>query len=166
MRYLVALVCLGLLVAIPYKVAGETVPDDWYVYIHVWLGKAHNQLTIGQNKKASEGFDRSWETPVASMFLVGRVSSFFYHPEWGRKSHFFWRDIRPLNGLPREWEFRVKTKKPNEEVQLKWDLSRVKDGLKLYLKRKEDKEYINLHTEKSYSYKSTAKEAVFILKAE
>ena len=166
MHKFINLVLLALLVSIPCEAAEKATTEGWYADIHIYQDRAHNKLTIGQNIKATEGPDRKWETPIPKTFMIGGVSSFFYHPEWKQSSPHFWRDIRPLGKLPRTWEFTVKTQKANVEVEFNWDVGRVKKGIVLYLKKKEDKEYINLHKQKIYTYKSAVKVAGFLLKAE
>jgi hypothetical protein len=151
----------------PGEVAYGAELNGWYAYINVGVDEAYKRLTIGQNKQAKEGHDKLWESPVPKTFLsAGIVEPYFYHPEWKQDSPFFWRDIRPLGKLPRTWEFTVKTKKPNVEVELNWDLGRVRKDVGLYLKRKEDKEYIDLHKKKIYTYQSALRESKFLLKAE
>jgi hypothetical protein len=160
------LVSLLLVLSFPCVAAAKADAGEWYADIHVYLDRAHNKLTVGQNKEALEGHDRKWETPIPKNFLVGGVSSFFYHPQWKQSSPHFWRDIRPLGKLPRIWEFTVKTQKPNVKVDLNWNLGRVGKGIGLYLKRKDDKEYINLGKQREYTYQSPLKKTVFLLKAE
>ena len=163
MHNLAAVVLLGLLFASPCHAAEKT--NDWYADIHVWVGRAHNRLTIGQTAKATDGHNFG-ETPIPKTFLTGGVSSFFYHPEWKKKSPHFWQDIRALGKLPRTWEFTVKTQKPNVEVELSWGLWLVKRGIDLYLKRKTDNEYFKLRNKKIYIYKSAVTKTIFLLKAE
>ena len=160
---------LALFSSVPCEAAEYANTKSWYADIHIYQGRAHNKLTIGQNIKATEGPDKNWETPIPKTFMSGGVSSFFYHPEWKKISPHFWRDIRPWGKFPRTWQFTdvtVKTRKTNVEVELNWDVGRVKKGIRLYLKRKEDKEYINLHNKKIYTYKSALTKTGFLLKAE
>ena len=131
----------------PGEVAFGAERSGWYAYIYVGVGEHYKRLVIGQNEQAKEGYDLLWESPVPKTFLsAGVVQPYFYHPEWKKESPFFWRDIRPAGGLPRIWEFVVKTKQPNVELKFKWDLSRVEKGIRLYLKIKEDN--IKLHNKK------------------
>lgn len=157
------LIMLGLAFNKPGVCADEG--EGWYADIHLRVGKAHNRLTIGQNERATEGHDNLWESPIPEQFLIGAVRSYFYHPEWKQESPFFWRDVRPMGGLPREWEFRIRTIEPNVEVQISWDLARVKKGIKLYLQEKGAEKQIVLNREKVYSYKIAGKEKVFLIKA-
>lgn len=163
MHNIVVVVLLLLLCGVPCQADGKE--KDWYADIHVWVGKAHSRLTVGQAEEATDGHNIG-ETPIPKMFLVGGVSSFFYHPQWKQSSPHFWRDIRSLGKLPREWEFTVKTQKPNVKVEMNWGLGRVGEGIGLYLKRKDDKEYIDLRKEREYTYQSPLKKTVFQLKAE
>jgi hypothetical protein len=149
------------------KVAAETDITNWYAYIYVGVSGAYKRLVVGQDERATEGHDDFWESPVPKMFLEsGIIRPYFYHPEWRKSSPFFWRDMRPLGGLPMTWEFIVKTKRPNVNVRLKWDLSWVKENIRLYLKKKEDAKYINLHKSEDYTFQSVARENVFLVKAE
>jgi len=143
--------------------AGNT---RWFAYIHVAVEKVSKRLVLGEDAKAAEEHDY-WEAPVPRMFLDSAlVRPYFYHPEWQQETPFFWRDIRPPGGLPRTWEFIVRTKKPNMTVKITWDLKQVRKGITLYLKRRQDKNYINLQKEKSYAYRSSKRGEVFLIKAE
>ncbi len=173
-RKYAVLIIIELLLILPLVVltTGEVVygvekQQRWTAYIYVEVANASKRLVLGQDEKATEGHDAFWESPVPKTFLEGGVvRPYFFHPEWRKSSPFFWRDMRPMGGLPRTWEFFVKTKKPRVEVRLKWDLTQVKKGIKLYLKKKEDKRYINLQKEKLYIYKSSPGGNRFFIKAE
>ena len=174
MRKLTVLILTNLLLILPPVVLapgevafGAEKKDRWMAYIYVGVHGASKRLVLGQDKNATEGHDDYWESPVPKMFLEsGIIRPYFFHPQWRKSSPFFWRDMRALGGLPKTWEFFVKTKKPRVEVQIKWDLNQVKKGVVLYLKMKEDKRYINLQKEKRYIYKSSPRGNRFFVKDE
>src|SRR4030042_2644615 len=78
---------------------------DWEVTLQVEAGNGHNQLVLGADDTATDGYDPVWEVYA---LLDGKIKAYFPHPEWGMVHDVFWRDIRAHDtGMTKEWSFEI-----------------------------------------------------------
>ena len=86
-----------------------------------------NTLILGSALDATDGFENAYE---ARAILSGNLMAYFYHPEWGMETPYFWSDIKDPS-LPGEWPFYVSSQYTGRDIVLSWALENVPDTLNL-----------------------------------
>ena len=123
---------------------------EWEVTLRVEAGTGHNELFLGADDTATDGYDPLWE--VYAM-LGGEIEAYFPHSEWGMVHQVFWRDIRAkAPGTTTEWLFEVNSSLNNNDFTIKWDLSRVPDNYAIVLTDDNTAQQIDMHSTTSYSF--------------
>ena len=118
--YLISICTICALFILPCSAAAQA---DWEVGIRVESGAANNQLTVGADDTATDGYDVLWDTPA---LLGGEIEAVFPHPEWGLVHQVFHRDIRAHSpGSAIEWTMEVTTTLINPAMTVSWDLSSI-----------------------------------------
>lgn len=112
---------------------------EWEVSMRVEAGGGHNDLILGADATATDGYDPIWE--VYAM-LGGQLEAYFPHPEWNMVHNIFCRDIRAkAPGKTTEWSFVADSSEDesgnpylyNYNFTIRWDLSNVPDNYVIFL---------------------------------
>ena len=85
-----------IMTALP-AIAGGRYGSTWETTISVSYGNDTSLLTLGGDKTATDGFENRWETRA---LLAGNIKAYFYHPEWGKETPYFWSEIKDFS-LPK-----------------------------------------------------------------
>lgn len=121
----------------------------WETTISISYGNDTSLLTIGGDRTATDWFDNRWETRA---MLAGSIQAYFYHPEWGKETPYFWSDIRDLR-LPKEWSFYVYSTVSNQLLEMRWDgYSNIPDTVQLYLIDDTASVTIDMKAQSTYTY--------------
>jgi len=110
-----------------------------------------SRLILGAATDATDGFENAYETRA---IIAGYLSAYFYHPEWGVDTPYFWTDIRSAS-LPNEWVFYVACSYTNRNVSVRWTLD-VPEGLELYFTDDATGEVVVMTGTDSYQYLNTS----------
>lgn len=141
-----------IMTALP-AIAGGRYGSTWETTISVSYGNDTSLLTLGGDKTATDGFENRWETRA---LLAGNIKAYFYHPEWGKETPYFWSDIRDLS-LPKEWVFYISSTLANQELVMRWDISSVPQEItSLYLVDEVTAAIIDMKTQVAYTYINTS----------
>src|SRR3990167_7529990 len=120
----------------------------WETTITILYGNDNARLTIGGDMTATDDFENRWETRA---MLGGSLNAYFYHPEWGLETPYFWSDIKDLN-LPKEWTFYAASNYINQQISMHWDMADVPDAVQLYLIDSAADITIDMRAQSSYTY--------------
>ena len=121
-----------------------------------------NKLILGQAENATDGFESGYDVRAT---LSGNFQAYFYHPEWGMDTAYFWNDVRDA-ALPKEWVFYVNSSYINKETVIRWNFKNVPDSLKLHFVDTDSDVVVDMKENNSYSYLSTSVSArQFIVRA-
>lgn len=111
-----------------------------------------NTLILGQAKDATDGFENAYESRA---ILSGYLMAYFYYPEWGVDTAYFWSDIK-RETLPKQWQFYVASQYTNRDITLRWSLGDVPETLNLYLVDETSGDIIDMKSASAYSYFNTS----------
>src|SRR4030043_34457 len=64
---------------------------EWEVTLRVEAGGGYNELVLGADATATDGYDPVWEVYA---LLGGEIKAYFPHFDWPMVHQVFWRDIR------------------------------------------------------------------------
>ncbi|HBR16139.1 MAG: hypothetical protein A3G39_07780 [Deltaproteobacteria bacterium RIFCSPLOWO2_12_FULL_43_16] len=141
-----------IMTALP-AIAGGRYGSTWETTISVSYGNDTSLLTLGGDKTATDGFENRWETRA---LLAGNIKAYFYHPEWGKETPYFWSEIKDLS-LPKEWVFYISSTLTNQELMMRWDISSVPQEItSLYLVDEAAAAVIDMKTQAAYAYINTS----------
>ena len=123
---------------------------DWEVTLRVEAGTGHNQLVLGADDTATDGYDPVWE--VYAM-LDGYIKAYFPHPEWGMVHDVFWRDIKAhAPEMTKEWSFIVDSSLNNYNFTIRWDLSKIPKNYEIVLIDDSTGQVTDMRSAASYSF--------------
>lgn len=141
-----------IMTALPAIAAGRY-GSTWETTILISYGNDTSLLTLGGDKTATDGFENRWETRA---LLAGNIKAYFYHPEWGKETPYFWSDIRDLS-LPKEWVLYISSTLANQELVIRWDISSVPQEItSLYLVDETTSAIIDMKMQAAYTYINTS----------
>jgi hypothetical protein len=131
---------------------------EWEVTLRVEAAGGHNDLVLGADATATDGYDPVWEVYAR---LGGYLEAYFPHPEWGSVHDIFCRDIRAK--APRkttEWLFEVDSAEDesgnpylyNYNFTITWDLSNVPDNYTIFLIDDTTSQQMDMRSITSYSF--------------
>jgi hypothetical protein len=143
-----ALLALFLLAAPVPALAGGHFGCSWEATISVRYGEDITHLTVGGDPTGTDGYDNLWEMRA---LLGGDLQAYFYHPEWGKETPYFWSDIRGMR-IPDDWNFYVSFVYTDMPVDIYWDLSAAPDTLEFYLVDGYNGTTIDMRSRSSYVY--------------
>lgn len=123
----------------------------WKADITVSAMTDSNRLILGQAGDATDGFENSYE---GRALLSGNLMAYFYHPEWGVDTAYFWSDIKDAT-LPKEWVFYINSQYADKDITLKWNL-KAPDTLKVYIVDDTLGTVVNMRENSSYIYRNTS----------
>ena len=104
---------------------------EWEVMLRVEAGSGHNELVLGADATATDGYDPVWD--VYAM-LGGKIKAYFPHFDWPMVHQVFSRDIRAkAPGKTTEWLFEVDSSLNNNNFTIRWDLSRLPKNYTIFL---------------------------------
>ena len=148
---IMSIVLILLLIAAPASAKGRY-GANWETTITIIYGLDNVRLTIGGDKTATEEFENRWETRA---ILAGSLNGYFYHPEWGLETAYFWSDIKDLT-FPKEWTFYLASGYVNQQISMNWGLADVPDTIELYLTDTTAGVAIDMRAQTSYTYLNTS----------
>jgi hypothetical protein len=131
---------------------------EWEVTLRVEAGGGHNDLILGADATATDGYDPVWE--VYAM-LGGYLKAYFPHPEWGMVHNVFCRDIRAkAPEKTTEWLFVAESSEDeggnpylnNYNFTIVWDLSRIPEDYTIFLRDNTTAQQIDMRLNSSYSF--------------
>jgi hypothetical protein len=122
---------------------------EWEVALRVEAGTGHNELVLGADGTATDGYDPIWE--VYAM-LGGEIEAYFPHSEWGMVHQVFWRDIRAKASGITEWLFEVNSSLTNSDFSITWDLSKVPDNYAVILTDETTAQEVDMLAAPSYDF--------------
>lgn len=123
---------------------------EWEVALRVEAGTGHNQLVLGADATATDGYDPLWE--VYAM-LGGEIEAYFPHPEWGNVQQVFSRDIRAkATGKTTEWSFVIDSSLNNNDFIIRWDLSKLPANFTIFLIDDTTAQQIDMHSTATYGF--------------
>ncbi len=136
---------------LPQNVFAE---PDWQVKLTVAAGTAYNNLVLGTDSTATNGYDPQWDTYA---LMGGTVEAYFPHTDWGVPHQQFHRDIRAhAPGSAIEWSITVSSSLTNENFTISWDLSSIPDANPIILIDDSLGQQTDMRTSGSYSFTYTA----------
>jgi hypothetical protein len=131
---------------------------EWEVTVRVEAAGGYNQLVLGADATATDGYDPLWEVYAK---LGGYLEAYFPHPEWDMVHNIFCSDIRAkAPGKTTEWSFVAESSEDeggnpyldNYDFTIRWDLSRVPDNYTIFLRDNTTAEQIDMRLATSYSF--------------
>jgi hypothetical protein len=123
---------------------------EWEVTLRVEAGTGHNQLVLGADATATDGYDPVWE--VYAM-LGGEIAAYFPHFDWPMVHQVFWRDIKAkAPGTITEWLFEVDSSLNNYDFTIRWDISRVPENYTIFLIDDSTGQGIDMRLSSSFSF--------------
>jgi hypothetical protein len=123
---------------------------DWEVNLKVTAGSAYNNLTLGADSTASDGFDNLWDTYA---YLGGQLRAYFPHSEWNMAQDIFWRDIRANQpSTTKTWTMEVDSDLSGSTHTIEWDLSKIPASFVVTLTNNQTSEQIDMRSASSYSF--------------
>ena len=125
---------------------------QWEGGIKIYYGDDSQTLAFGADPTATDGFENRWETMA---LLGGYIQAYFYHPEWGLDTPYYWRDIRDTL-LPKEWTFYVASSYTNRQITLSWNISNVPATVNLSLVDEFTGTAVDMRSQPSYVYTLTS----------
>ena len=144
-----ALITAGLALLSPSLCSASA---KWETSIKIYYGDDSNTLYLGADNTATDGFENRWETRA---LLGGYIQAYFYHPEWGLDTPYYWRDIRDTL-LPKEWTFYVASSYTNRQITLSWNISNVPATVNLSLVDEFTGTAVDMRSQPSYVYTLTS----------
>lgn len=98
--------------------------EIWKVPVKFKDGTNENVLYIGGSVGSTDGYD-----PLEEMdaYFGGNMTSYFYHPEWGRSTDYYMADIRSIN-YPQEWTLYVQDNLTGD-VDVTWNLYHARQAM-------------------------------------
>jgi len=146
---LISVVLLILLCVIPAPADAA----DWEITLKVQAGSAYNNLVIGADATASNGYDVIWETYA---LMGGKVEAYFPHPEWGLIHEEFHRDIRAHNSAAAiEWPLTVHSSLANTNFTISWGLAGIPQDYPAVLTDQSTGQQTDMRSAGSYSFTYT-----------
>lgn len=152
MSFLLLVICCALLIF----AAPVFAQPDWYINLRVESGTAYNNLVLGGDNTATDGFDNVWEVYA---YLGGTVRAYFPHPEWGSVQNIFWRDIRMTGiGTEKTWSLTVDSDLAGGNFTISWDMSAIPQNYIATFTDDASGGHVDMQTTSSYNfvYSSTA----------
>jgi len=149
-KLILLLVSAALIIAL--HPAGSFAVAQWEGGIKIYYGDDSQILAFGADPTATDGFENRWETMA---LLGGYIQAYFYHPEWGLNTPYYWRDIRNLL-LPKEWAFYVASSYTDRQITLSWNISNIPATVNLSLVDEFTGTPINMRSQPSYVYTNTS----------
>jgi len=123
---------------------------EWEVTLRVEAGTGHNELVLGVDATATDGYDPVWEVYA---LLGGEIKAYFPHFDWPMVHQVFWRDIRAkAPGTTAEWSFVVDSTLNNSEFAINWDLSRVPENYTIFLRDDTTAQQLDMRLTTFYSF--------------
>ncbi len=147
---ILASAALALLLGFPSSAAVAEGPAMWSADILVSYNYELVRVNFGADESATDWFENRWDSRA---MRGDRLNAYFYHPEWGQSTPYFWREIK-TPALPKEWPFYVESRYSRHD--LNWDLSNVPATVELELVDDYAGVSVNMRTQSSYSYNSTS----------
>ncbi|MFH0932842.1 MAG: fibronectin type III domain-containing protein [Nitrospirota bacterium] len=149
-KYILLFVLFSLLYTSYLLPSNAYASAEWEVTLRVEAGTGHNQLVIGADGTATDGYDPVWEVYAR---LGGEIEAYFPHPEWNNVHQVFWRDIRAKSpGETTEWSFVVDSSLNNYDFTIRWDLSRVPENYTIVLIDDTTAHEIDMRSTNFYSF--------------
>lgn len=123
---------------------------EWEVPLRVEAGGGYNELFLGADATATDGYDPLWEVYA---LLGGQIEASFPHPEWDMVHQVFSRDIRAkAPGKTTEWLFEVDSSLNNSNFTIRWDLSRLPENYTAYLIDDTAAQQIDMRSTATYGF--------------
>ena len=147
--HLISVSLLMILCVMPETAAAT----DWEIAIKVQSGTAYNNLVLGADATATNGYDAVWETYA---LMGGTVEAYFPHAEWGLIHQEFHREIRAHNsGAAIEWPLTVNSSLTNANFTISWDLTSVPQDYPVFLIDQSTGQQTDMRSAGSYSFTYT-----------
>lgn len=126
---------------------------DWQVKLKVQSGNAYNNLILGTDSTATDGYDNIWDTYA---LLGGNLQAYFPHPEWNMAHTKFQRDIRAhAPGQTIEWQMTVEYTQTGSTFTISWDLSNLPSNYPIILIDDSTNQQIDMRGSDSYAFTYT-----------
>jgi hypothetical protein len=122
----------------------------WFARIVVSYNNDAVRVTLGAATDAVDGYNVQYTERA----LPGYLMAYFYHPEWGLETPYFAREMRSIN-LPKEWTFYISSRFLYEDMEIRWDISRVPDTITLVLEDVTTGATVDMMEAVSYTYYNT-----------
>jgi hypothetical protein len=157
-RYILLFALCSLLYPLFFLPSDVYASAEWEVTVRVEAGGGHNQLVLGADATATDGYDPLWE--VYAM-LGGYLEAYFPHPEWVMVHNVFCRDIKAkAHGKTTEWSFVADSSEDeggnpylyNYDFTIRWDLSNVPENYGIFLIDDTTAEQMDMRLNTSYSF--------------
>jgi hypothetical protein len=157
-RYIVLFALCSLLYPLCLLPSDACASAEWEVTVRVEAAGGHNDLILGADATATDGYDPVWE--VYAM-LGGYLEAYFPHPEWEMVHDIFCRDIKAkAHGKTMEWSFVADSSEDesgnpylyNYNFTITWDLSRVPEDYTILLTDNTTAQQLDMRLNTSYSF--------------
>jgi hypothetical protein len=123
---------------------------DWQIDLRVQSGTAYNNLVLGADSTATDGFDNVWEVYA---YLAGQLRAYFPHGEWNMAQDIFWRDIRANQpGTTKVWIMDVDSDLSGSTHTISWDMSKIPSSFTATLTDNLTSQQIDMHSTASYNF--------------
>ena len=136
------------------QLAEKTTGLGWAVKLRAQLGRARDvdtEFVVAEGARVGwDHFDRP-EPPLIGEF----VSVYVPHPDWGRTTSAYTKDVRPIPTDGETWSFIVKTRQPGAVALHFEDLDSVPSDLQVWLLDRELRLSQNLRMNSAYSVASS-----------
>jgi len=153
-RYILFFALCFVLYAFSFLPSDAYASAEWEGALRVEAGGGYNELFLGADATATDGYDPLWEVYA---LLGGQIESYFPHSEWGMVHQVFSRDIRAkAPGKTTEWLFNVDSTLNNSNFTIRWDLSRLPENYTVFLRDDTAAQQIDMRSSTSYSFLYTA----------
>lgn len=148
------IILLLMLLPILFVAAAEAAPQ-WQATLWVQAGGGENELVLGADDTATDGFDNRWD--VYTM-LGGQLRSYFPHTDWAQTFQQYCRDIRAkAPGKTTEWMFVVESDLGSTSVTITRSLSLFPSDHQISLIDDTAGKTIDMRSNSSYSFTYTGK---------
>jgi len=158
-RFLWLFAICSMICALYFLPSDACASAEWEVTLRVEVEGGHNDLVLGADATATDGYDPVWEVYAR---LGGYLEAYLPHPEWGSVHDIFSRDIRAkAPGKTTEWLFEVDSAEDessgnpylyNYNFTITWDLSNVPEEYVIFLIDDTTSQQMDMRLSTSYSF--------------
>lgn len=122
----------------------------WRANITAFSGDDSNTIYFAAADDATDGFENGYE---ARAIMSGKLVAYFYHPEWGVDTAYFWSEGKDTR-LPKDWDFYVKSNYTT--VNMNWAVAETPQTVELYLVDEYTGTVVDMKNALSYAYASSS----------
>lgn len=129
----------------------------WEIGLDALAGGLRSQtVTVGQDPSSQDGHDLRDVDAPPPVRAAGNVRLAVVHPDWGRNSGGYLRDIRGASGAPARWLLQCDSDLAHEPITLRWNLRQAPADVQFTLTDLQTGARRHMRTTSGYAFDSGA----------